>query len=332
MMMKKAAAIMAAIIIGVPVFGANSSLLGGAFTGSAQPARVAALGGAFTAVANDANASWWNPAGMALLDKKKSFSFTYAPSVLGLTIGEASDIIAGYSQGDAEGYGAIGASFSYKSLNTGSDYIGDPEYKWQEYTALVSYALVLNRFMGLSNFKYPKYAAGINVKYIGVSSDIPLGASKVSAAGFGADAAFMIAFRENLNIGIMARDVFTSVSWEEASTERVPYSLNAGIFYGLTNELMITGEVKAYEGQEGIPVVDEYCGGAEYLLVFGKAAQVQSVSVRAGASVGSAENVYTVSAGLGVNVENFMVDYAYRYYINSSLNTQGHRIGGTFFF
>ena len=330
--MKKAAAVIAAIMICVPVFGEDSSFLGGAFTGSAQSARIAALGGAFTAVANDANASWWNPAGMALLDKKKSFSFTYAPTVLGLTTGDASDLVAGYSQGDAEGYGAIGASVSYKSLSMGSDYVGDPEYKWQEYTALVSYALVLNRFMGMSNFKYPKYAAGINVKYTGVSSDIPSGSSQVSASGFGADAAFMIAFKDNLNIGLMARDVFTSVSWQNASTERIPYSLNAGIFYGLTSEVLLTGEVKAYEGQEGMPVLAEYCAGAEYILLFGKTAQVQSLSIRAGAAIDASEDVYTVSAGLGVNVDNFLIDYAYQYYINSSLNTQGHRIGGTFFF
>ena len=332
-MMKKITVVAAMLITSVfTAFAADSGFLGGAFTGSALPARIAAMGGAFTAVANDANASWWNPAGMALLDKKKSFSFTYAPTVLGLTTGDISDMIASYSQGDAEGYGALGASLSYRSINLGSDYTGDPEYKWTEYTALVSYALVLNRFMGLNNFKYPKYAAGINVKYTGVSSDLTIGSDAVSAMGFGADAAVMIAFKENLNIGIMARDIYTSVSWDKASTERLPYSLNAGIYYGLTNEVLLTAEAKAYETTGGMPALSEYCFGGEYILLFGKGAQVQSLSIRAGASIDANADVYTASAGAGVNVENFLVDYSFQYFINSNLNTQGHRIGGTFFF
>lgn len=332
-MMKKIAAFFTALIISaVSLHAADSGFLGGAFTGSALPARIAGMGGAFTAVANDGNASWWNPAGMALLDKKKSFSFTYAPSVLGLTVGDISDIIASYAQGDAEGYGAIGASLSYRSISLGSDYTGDPEYKWTEYTALVSYALVLNRFMGLNNFKYPKYAAGVNVKYTGVSSDLTVGSSAVSAMGFGVDAAVMLAFKENLNLGIMGRDLYTSVNWDNASTEKVPYSLNAAIYYGLTNEFLLTAEAKAVEAESGMPALSEYCFGGEYIILFGKGAQVQSLSIRAGASIDATDDVYTASAGAGVNVDNFLIDYSFQYFINSNLNTQGHRIGGTFFF
>jgi hypothetical protein len=65
-------------------YAADSGMLGGTFIDDGIAARPAGLAGAFTAIADDANASWWNPAGLGLLDKRKSICFTYVPDIFSL--------------------------------------------------------------------------------------------------------------------------------------------------------------------------------------------------------------------------------------------------------
>ena len=120
-------------------FAAGSDFLGGAFTDDGLSARPAGMGGAFTALADDGNASWWNPAGLAVMESKsKSMSLTYVPSVYKLTEGGISKFIASYGQGDNTGYGALGASISYMSADIAASYAGDRDYGWTEYHTLKS--------------------------------------------------------------------------------------------------------------------------------------------------------------------------------------------------
>src|SRR5208283_5561127 len=82
---------------------ANSTFVGGAFADDGISVRPTGMGGAYTAVADDADASWWNPAGLAFLNKTKSASFTYDPSLFNLSVGGASRWLVSYGQGDTSG-------------------------------------------------------------------------------------------------------------------------------------------------------------------------------------------------------------------------------------
>jgi hypothetical protein len=312
---------------------AGSDLLGGAFVDDGIAARPAGLGGAFTAIADDANASWWNPAGLGLLDRKKSLSLTYIPDVFQLDKGtDYNRMLASYAQGDTGGYGGIGGSISYLSLNMNPDFSGDTSYKWAEYIVALSWGMEVGQYFGLVKYKYPKVALGVNAKYYGTSTDLTLNGGEIQGSGFGADVGVIIAFKNNFNIGIMAKNLYSQISWKSAATERIPYSLNGGFFYGLTPDFLLSAEVKSTENDSGVPRVEAYCGGAEYTVRFPKNFSVQSAALRAGASVDPNDGSYSLAIGASGSLETFSVDFAYQFFMNSPLVAGMYRLGITAYF
>lgn len=313
-------------------FAIDSDIVGGSFSDDGISARPTGLGSAYTAIADDGNASWWNPAGLGLLDRRKSIAFTYIPNMYGLTTGNITRMLVSYGQGDTSGYGGLGASIGYLNINLGSDYSGDTEPKWTEYVILLSWGMEVEQFLGMEKYKYPKIAIGLNAKYFTLSTDIKIGDSKTGASGFGADAGLIIAIKNNFNLGVMAKNILTSVSWTGASDEKLPFNLNAGIFYGITPDFLISGEVKSEESDSGMPRITAYCAGAEYRINLGKNMQVQSITLRAGASIDPNSDSYSVSGGTSLTMDTFSIDYAYQFYIKSLLTNDIHRLGLTVYF
>lgn len=315
-------------------YAADSDLLGGSFSDDGIAARPAGLAGAYTAIADDGNAAWWNPAGIGLLDKRKSFSFTYVPDVyhLDTTGGNITRMLVTYGQGDTGGYGGLGASVSYLNVNMGADYPDDADYKWSEYVVSVSWGMEIEQFLGMVKYKYPKIALGINAKYLGVSTDLTIGGAKTGASGFGADVGLILAIKNNFSVGIMAKNIYTQVSWTGGSTERMPYSLNAGAYYGITPDFLIAAEIKSSESGSGAPVIEQYCAAAEYIVRFGKGSSVQSVSIRSGMAIDINNDIYTVPVGASLGMENFSVDFVYQFYLKSFLASDMYRLGLTAFF
>ncbi len=311
---------------------AGSAMLGGAFADTGISTRPMSMGGAYTALADDANASWWNPAGLALLGKEKSVSFTYIPDLYKLTTGKISRMMVSYGQGDTSGFGGLGGSISYFDASFGSDYTGDYDYSWAEYVALLSWGMQVDKYLGMIKYKYPKIAVGVNIKYMGVDNDFEVGGSSNNASGFSGDVSVLMAFKENLNIGIAARNIYSRINWETGESERLPYSINGGAYYGITDDFLIIGEIKAVENDSGKPEINYYCAGTEYNIKFGKNAQIQEVSVRAGLTIDPLNDSYIIAAGPGIMMEGFSIDYAYQYYIKSELNNSTHRLGLTAFF
>jgi len=320
------------VITALQVQAQNSSFIGGAFEDDGISARPIGLGGAYTAIADDANASWWNPAGMAFLNKKKSATFTYVPSLFNLTVGGASTWLVSYAQGDTSGYGALGASISDMSVKIGADYPGDSAYSWDEYTLIGSWAMQIDNAFGLVKYLYPKVAIGVNIKYLIENSDLnTLLGSSTGASGPSADIGLMIALKDNLRIGIMGKDIFSDITWGSGTVETIPYEINAGIYYGITDSFLISGEVKSLEDDKGAPEVETYCGGTEYTFNFGKNSTIEKASIRAGMSIDSIENTYSLAGGASITMQGFSIDYTYQYFMRSVLdNTQ--RFGVTMSF
>jgi hypothetical protein len=330
--------LLALFAFAIPLYAADNVLLGGAFSDDGIAARPAGLAGAYTAIADDGNAAWWNPAGVGLMDKKKSVCFSYIPNIYNLTTGDITRMLLTYGQGDTGGYGGLGASISYMNVNMGSDYTGDTTYKWSEYVLSVSWGMEVEQFLGLVKYKFPKIAVGVNAKYMGVSTDLTLGTAKTGATGFGADLGLIFAIKNNFNIGVMAKNIYSQVSWQGGSSERLPYSLNAGVFYGITPDFLVTAELKTEESDSGgasgfgMPAITAYCGAAEYIIRFAKGSSVESVALRSGITIDPSNDVYTIPAGASLGMENFSVDFVYQFYLKSLLASDMYRLGITAFF
>lgn len=326
-----AVVLLALIFTFSPAYAADSSMLGGSFTDSVISARAAGMGGAFTAVADDANASWWNPAGLALLGKDKSISATYIPQVYADVKG-LSDMLITYGQGDTYGFGAIGGSIRYLGTDIPADYTGDTSYKWSEFTVLLSWAMQVEKYIGLSKIAFPKIALGVNFKYFGNNTDLLLGTEKITASGFGADLAVMLALKENLRIGLVGKNIFSQVTWDTGTKESLPYEIAAGFYYGFTADLLLSFDAKFMQNDKGSPEINTYCLGTEYTLDFGKTAQVQKVALRGGVSYVPAQDYFILAVGATISMETFSVDYAYQNYVRSETNSNNHRIGLSVYF
>lgn len=326
-----AAALFALSFASTALVAADSPMLGGSFTDSGLSARAVGLGGAFTAVADDANAAWWNPAGLAFLGKAKSISATYIPQVY-TDIQGLSDMLITYGQGDTYGFGAIGGSVRYMNLEFEADYTGDLTYKWSEFTVALSWAMQIEKYIGLSKYSYPKISLGVNLKYFGITTDLMLGTEKITASGFGADAALMFAFKENLRIGIVGKNILSQSAWQTGTKEPLPYEIAAGFYYGFTADFMLAFDARFLQNDAGAPEFDSVSAGAEYAMDFGKTAQIQKAALRAGITYMPAQDSFAAAAGASISMETFSVDYAYQHFLRSELNVNNHRFGLTVYF
>jgi hypothetical protein len=106
------AALALVLLAGFAASAQAQSEAGGISTLFAPGARADGMGRAFTAVANDANAIWWNPGGLAFI-RGHDISLTYSQLVPDL----ASDVNWSYPvyAQHVEGWGGLGASVGYLS-------------------------------------------------------------------------------------------------------------------------------------------------------------------------------------------------------------------------
>jgi len=110
------------LLAGVAASAQAQSEAGGISTLFAPGARADGMGRAFTAVANDANAIWWNPGGLAFA-RGHDISLTYSQLVPGL----ADDVNWSYPSyvQHVEGWGGLGFSMAY--LNYGKSEATDED-------------------------------------------------------------------------------------------------------------------------------------------------------------------------------------------------------------
>src|SRR4051812_23358541 len=93
-----------ALLLAAAKAGAGSGVLGGTFNQVGVGTRPMGMGGAFVAVADDANAAFENPAGMAFFDKDARYaSFTHANL---FSLGQLSRDYLAFAQADTSGFGA----------------------------------------------------------------------------------------------------------------------------------------------------------------------------------------------------------------------------------
>jgi len=261
-----------AVADGIGAFSAFKSGIG---------ARALAMGGAFVAVADDATASLWNPAGLALLDDTRLAGMSTDLYGLGIThqyVGAVTTfanlgIGLGWERASIAGQlidgGALGAAFT-----------------WVEQAIIGSLA---TNVMDIA-------MVGANVKYY--MADSGLGDS---AQGFGFDLGLLVSLGDMFVIGVNAMDLGgTPIDWDGGATDTVSGLYKAGLAMKLADDKLI---LAADIDFDGLDIGDTHVG-VEFQLI-------DELALRGGVVLTNNFQDYYFAVGAGINVAGLYVDAAY---------------------
>ncbi len=242
--------------------------------------RALAMGSAFTAVANDATATYWNPAGITQLEKMQ-VALVYSK----MSLDRSYNFVSFVMPKQLFLIDALGASVILSGVKDipGYDVNNYPTEEFNEtnLAILVSLAKKIDE----------EISAGLNLKVLRNSL------KDSSAFGLGFDIGALAKASEKLNIGIMLQDVYTGLRWESEHTETVPLVIKAGAAYHLlkNNRLKLCADIEKFATRKR-PKLNF---GAELILPY-------NIAIRPGLS----DNFLT--AGFGCKVSMFSLDYCYR--------------------
>ena len=255
--MRRSLAFVFLALAAAPLQAAGSSALGGPFQDVDMGTRPMGMGGAFVAIADDANAPVENPAGMAFFDKNGRFATFTHSNLFGL--GGLSRDFVSYAQAD-NGFGACGLAWHRLSANL------DPE-QYSEDEFIYAGAKMLS----LGEDRYPKLALGWQAKYLRVDSSLSdaTDGSTVgngTATGYGLSLGVMIKLRPSLSLGIMAQDLYSSLSWATGTLEIIPTTGRAGLAYKLTSSSTVSAEFRGQQGGSGFTASSWHLGAESWIL------------------------------------------------------------------
>jgi hypothetical protein len=310
-------ALFAALCLGSAGLTAASTDLGGVFQDIETGTRPIGMGGAFVAVADDANAVQDNPAGMAFFDKTDRFaSFTHS-NLFGSDALSRDNL--DYAQADA-GFGAFGLGWDRLSVNL------NPE-QWTEDEFIYSGAKLLS----VGDDKYPKLAVGWQAKYLRVDSTLSNSADGSAvgdgaATGYGLSLGALVKMRPSLSLGVMAQDLYSSLSWATGTLEVIPMTGRAGLAYKVTSSTTLSGEFRLQQGSSGLTPLSWHLG-SEFWLLDGKNMlwnTIRNVAGRLGYyQILDNSDGGVVTVGATVKADMWQLDYAYEFGLSST------SLGGT---
>ncbi len=194
-------------------------------------ARAAAMGNAYTGLSNDADAVFFNPAGLVQIDSPQA-SITYMSYLEGINCGSA---VYAYPVNDKTSFAVFAKGLSATEDRTIADEMGQ-------------YAGIDGTF-GMSDFIFGISAArfilamldvGINVKFIQESLD------KTSASAVVFDAGIMHqSTNENLKVGISIRNIGKQLTYytNDEYEEIMPTTLTVGFNYNPKEKLFATVDI-----------------------------------------------------------------------------------------
>jgi len=226
-----------AVLISFPI--ASQS----AFIDTGWGARPAGMGNAFTAVADDANAAFWNPAGLGRIQITE-IMFMYAMPYMGM---ENVDL----------GFSAVSMVVPIKENVFG--------ISWTNFTSAGQYSE--NAFnLTYSRFISERFFIGGNIKYLGHNYEIeagfddPVFDSAEGNYGLDADAGFLFCLPNKLCIGLALRNILeTDLGLYDADT--LKKEVRGGIAFYPNEDITIAVDVD-YKGSSA-----EFFGGGEYWLM-----------------------------------------------------------------
>ncbi|MDI6786445.1 MAG: hypothetical protein QMD92_07015 [bacterium] len=262
-------------------------VLSDSFTDIQIGARPQGMGGAFVAVVDDANALYWNPAGII------QNSFVEITTMRGVPFGLKMDTLTNdyiaYAQPLSLRYG-FGISWMRNAAKLEQGILKETS-NMSENIYAISFALA-----GNSNYYF-----GTTFKRLVIDTKIE------SGAGFGFDLGILYKYNDYLSFGAMFRNLATDVK-----NERVPSAIRLGTALKLKKSLLAF-DVNCKNGINSKK-------DTTYLYHFGIERRfTRYFTLRAGSN-----QDFNPSFGLGINHEIWNLDYAYFKY-NDYLD-YSHRI------
>lgn len=248
----------------------------GAFLDFAASARSLGMGGAHTGVADDASATYWNPSGLAQLERKDVVTL-YSVLYQDTHFGSFS-----YAQPTVD-YGTFGVGLVL--LNTGGidkrdvsqESIGS--FSASESAVLLSHGLRLN----------DRWSIGETLK--GVRQDI----DQWSGSSFGVDLGSLYQVDDRLQFGLALRNAWAPSIRLRDESEKFPLDARLGVKFLALRHFTVASDLSQTTGRSA-----KLHMGGEYLFN-------DTVALRAGL------NESEISAGLGVTVGDLTIDYAFAY-------------------
>ena len=308
-----------------------------------QPsARSAGMGEAFIAIADDANATYYNPAALAD-DKTRHMSTTFYKPVPSL----ASDIFtsfAAYTQ-PFGGVGNLGFSLIYTSL--GEQHRTNQQ--GEDQGTFTSFGLALGASYGTYFTK--NMSLGVTMKLVhenlaGTGAGLEKG--KGAGTSFAGDIGFMWKASDRLTLAWVLRNVGPNITFIDADqSDPLPQNFNIGFAYKIYNKgnssVLITTDIYKPLADEGFfsfttgwtdsPASEElkdidYHAGAEWSYLL---SEDSAFALRAGYSHDQDGNRKSPTFGLGLKYNWATFDLSY-FADNSAARRNSFRFSGGFSF
>ena len=231
------------LLIAISGLYASPSEAGVIFLNISPGARATGMGDAFVAIADDATASWWNPAGLARQEGKE-FSLMHANWLPGFSFNDMYYDFAAYKQ-EIPGFGVVGGNITYfylgemqRTNESGGD---EGTFDTYEMAATLSYGTDLTDDLFI----------GINTKFIySHLSDTGAGKEKGSGTGHSVamDIGLLYQFSEDLDFGATISNIGPKISYiDHEQADPLPTNLKIGaayyLFYDEFNSWVVTGDM-----------------------------------------------------------------------------------------
>lgn len=230
----------------------------GAFLKMGVGARALGMGSAFTAVADDATAAFWNPAGLALLQKHEA-SFMHA----NLTLDRKYNFF-NYAHVLKDKKGKMTAVVALSHVRFGIDGIpetreannsaGNPATRPDGTYTPGENVYIFSYFDDTETSTFGTYArklsdrfyGGINLKRI--RQDLFTN----SADTWGFDLGFLYEASEKAMIGLSIRDLAENLKWDTASghSDKVPVTTTAGVSFKAKPNLTLAADINKVEDMD----------------------------------------------------------------------------------
>jgi hypothetical protein len=273
---------------------AHSQETGAAFLKIEAGARAIGMGSAFTAMADDASALFWNPAGIARLQR---------PQLLAMHsewVAEMNHGFMGY--GHPFGQNAVGIAFSYlaqgRFQGRGDNREREADFSAADQVAMVSFSHLFGNASVGTNLKFLRQqiasedAQGMAVD---LGTLLPLGASPFS-------------------MGLTVQNLGPRMQFS-SDAYNLPLTLSGGLAYRPTSHLAIAVDVRqrVYTHETNVSLGTEFLAFGPLSFRTGYLSQLASLSPgeQRSASKGlSLEKINGFSAGLGIKFLRYSIDYA----------------------
>ncbi len=223
------------LVVSEITFGQITPKYSNEFLAIGANARGLALSGAYSGLTSDVSSSYWNPAGLLQVKEKYSASLMHTSLFSGIANYDFASFVTNYGEDNTKKIG-------FSLLRLGVDDIPDTRFLFtadgqidytqvksfsaSDYAFLISYAQEIKKIKGLN--------LGLNSKVIYRNAGI-----FANAWGFGIDAGLQYV-RNNFHFGLMARDITTTFNVWTINTETIKDVFSSTNNIIPTNSLEIT--------------------------------------------------------------------------------------------